>query len=195
VTFGVAGGPLGASELWTLLLDLPGTAPGVVAHGADTPLEQPSETPWCGVAVAAWMRAAGIEPPPNWFRAKAWLAFGMPLSEPVAGCVVVFERPGGGHVGLVTGVDQIGRLLVLGGNQGNAVSEVPFARERVLGYRWPPNQIDLLARAHGRHNDRGRVLRVAAVEREHDAGTLADALPGGQRCPLVLIRDLLVLWC
>lgn len=132
------------------LREIPGaqTAPTIQRWLADLGAWwRDDETPWCGVAVAAWMRAAGIEPPPNWFRAKAWLAFGMPLSEPVAGCVVVFERPGGGHVGLVTGVDQIGRLLVLGGNQGNAVSEVPFARERVLGYRWPPNQIDLLARA------------------------------------------------
>lgn len=104
------------------------------------------ETPWCGVAVAAWMQSADIKPPPNWFRARAWLDFGMPLIDPVVGCVVVFGREGGGHVGLVTGVDQRGRLLVLGGNQGNAVSEAPFERERVLGYRWPPNQFDLLAR-------------------------------------------------
>ena len=104
------------------------------------------ETPWCGVAVAAWMRAAGIKPPPHWYRARAWLEFGMPLAEPVVGAVVVFAREGGGHVGLVTGRDNLGRLLVLGGNQGNAVSEAAFDPARVLGYRWPPGNFDLLAR-------------------------------------------------
>jgi hypothetical protein len=28
--------------------------------------------------------------------------------------------------------------MVLGGNQGNAVTVAPFDRARVLGYRWPP---------------------------------------------------------
>jgi len=35
------------------------------------------------------------------------------------------------------GQDDKGRLLVLGGNQGNAVSIAPFDRSRVSGYRWP----------------------------------------------------------
>lgn len=95
------------------------------------------ETPWCGVAVAAWMRTAGITPPPAWYRAKAWSTWGTPLAAPVPGCVVVFERQGGGHVGLVEAVDQAGRLLVLGGNQGNRVSIAPFDRTRVAAYRWP----------------------------------------------------------
>ena len=55
----------------------------------------------------------------------------MPLQAPTVGCVVVFEREGGGHVGLVVGADTKGRLLVLGGNQGDAVSIAPFDRSRV----------------------------------------------------------------
>lgn len=61
----------------------------------------------------------------------------MALTHPVRGCVVVFERKGGGHVGLVEGRDQFGRLLVIGGNQGDAVSLAAFETARVLGYRWP----------------------------------------------------------
>lgn len=95
------------------------------------------ETPWCGTAVAAWMQAAGVPPAKNWFRARAWLEWGAAVAAPAVGAVVVFEREGGGHVGLVVGRDQRGRLLVLGGNQGNAVSIAPFDPARVLGYRWP----------------------------------------------------------
>lgn len=98
------------------------------------------ETPWCGVAVAAWMTDAGIKPPSAWYRAKAWAEWGTRLVNPVPGAVVVFEREGGGHVGLVVGQDQRGRLLVLGGNQGNQVCIAPFDRARVLAYRWPAGQ-------------------------------------------------------
>lgn len=95
------------------------------------------ETPWCGTAVAAWMTACSIAPPAAWYRAKAWADWGAGLANPVPGCVVVFDRVGGGHVGLVVGQDQHGRLLVLGGNQGDSVCIAPFDRARVLAYRWP----------------------------------------------------------
>jgi len=45
-----------------------------------------------------------------------------------------------GHVGFVAGADRNGNLLVLGGNQGDAVSINRFSRGRVLGYRWPANE-------------------------------------------------------
>lgn len=94
--------------------------------------------PWCGGAVAEWMRKASIDQlPKHWYRARAWLDWGMALTKPTRGCVVVFDRKGGGHVGLVDGQDQFGRLLVIGGNQGNAVSIAAFTTDRVLGYRWP----------------------------------------------------------
>lgn len=99
------------------------------------------ETPWCGVAVAAWMREAGVQQlPTHWYRAKGWLDWGITLAQPCVGCVAVFEREGGGHVGLVVGTDRAGRLMVLGGNQGNQVREAPFDRLRVIGYRWPAGQ-------------------------------------------------------
>jgi uncharacterized protein (TIGR02594 family) len=95
------------------------------------------ETPWCGTFVAACLEAAGVRRPRNWFRALAWLDFGTPILAPRVGCVVVFSREGGGHVGFLVGQDEEGRLMVLGGNQGNAVSVAPFERFRVRGYRWP----------------------------------------------------------
>lgn len=95
------------------------------------------ETPWCGVFVAHCCKTAKLPLPSAWYRAKAWSGWGTPLSAPAVGCVVVFERAGGGHVGFVMGKDKLGRLMVLGGNQGNAVSIAPFDRTRVIAYRWP----------------------------------------------------------
>lgn len=97
------------------------------------------ETPWCGVACAGVFRACGVEPPKDYFRARAWASWGTALPAPAVGCVVVFEREGGGHVGIVVGKAGDGRLLVWGGNQGNAVSIAPFdlGARKVLGYRWP----------------------------------------------------------
>lgn len=96
--------------------------------------------PWCGGAVAAWMQAAGCSIPTHWYRARAWADWGVPLDRPAHGCVVVFARTGGGHVGLVVGEDNAGRLAVLGGNQGDAVNIRSFDRSRVLAYRWPPGR-------------------------------------------------------
>jgi uncharacterized protein (TIGR02594 family) len=95
------------------------------------------ETPWCGTYIAAVMRETGYRLPEHWYRAKGWLEWGVPLPHPKYGAVVIFERAGGGHVGLVTGTDAAGRLLVLGGNQGNRVSIAPFDPARAIGYRWP----------------------------------------------------------
>ncbi|WP_018183973.1 TIGR02594 family protein [Kaistia granuli] len=97
------------------------------------------ETPWCGAFVGGALAEAGIAPPAKGAgaSARAWLNFGVRLSRAAYGCIVVFERSGGGHVGFVVGQDPHGNLMVLGGNQGDAVNIKPFARARVLGYRWP----------------------------------------------------------
>lgn len=95
------------------------------------------ETPWCGTFVAHCMQEADLPIPKFWMRAKAWAEWGTRLSTPVPGCVVVFERKGGGHVGFVVGRTSSNLLMVLGGNQGNRVSIAPFESSRVIGYFWP----------------------------------------------------------
>ena len=97
-------------------------------------------TPWCGTFVAHCLFSAEIAPPKAWYRAKAYLEWGIWIPAPIVGCVVVFDRKGGGHVGFVVGKDSRGRLMVLGGNQSDAVSIAPFELGRVAGYRWPPNR-------------------------------------------------------
>jgi uncharacterized protein (TIGR02594 family) len=95
------------------------------------------ETPWCGTFVAHCMKSTGCTLPKHWYRAKDWLNWGHSIIEPCYGCVVVFTRKGGGHVGFVVGLDNRGRLMVLGGNQSDAVSIIPFDKSRVAGYRLP----------------------------------------------------------
>ena len=94
------------------------------------------EQPWCGTFVAAVLKQAAIEPAKAFYRAKAWLDWGVPCSA-VVGAIVVFERQGGGHVGFVVGKTPAGQLLVLGGNQGDEVNVRAFDQARAIGYRWP----------------------------------------------------------
>lgn len=99
------------------------------------------ETPWCGAFVGGVLVEAGFPAHKTGASARAWLNYGKPISQPAVGCIVVFWRGArngaSGHVGFVVGKDQKGNLMVLGGNQGDAVNIKPFAMDRVLGYRWP----------------------------------------------------------
>jgi uncharacterized protein (TIGR02594 family) len=94
------------------------------------------EVPWCAAFVGGCLEAVGIRSSRS-AAAKSYLTWGVPLSAPVVGCIVVFLREGGGHVGFVVGKDAKGRLMVLGGNQGDAVTIAPFERARAVGFRWP----------------------------------------------------------
>lgn len=94
------------------------------------------EIPWCSGAACAWMERAGIRSPRT-DGAKNWLNWGEVIDKPAYGCVVVFTRTGGGHVGFVVGEDKNGNLLVVGGNQGDSVNVKSFLKSRVSGYRYP----------------------------------------------------------
>lgn len=94
------------------------------------------ETPWCAAFVGGCLEAVGLRSS-RFESAASYMSWGRELAAPVHGCIVVFTRKGGGHVGFVVGVDRSGMLLVLGGNQGDAVNVKAFPLDRVTGYRWP----------------------------------------------------------
>ncbi|MCC8379132.1 TIGR02594 family protein [Xenorhabdus sp. PB30.3] len=94
------------------------------------------ETPWCAAYVGAMFERVGIRSS-RFESAKSYLAWGIPLKAPYYGCVAVFTRQGGGHVGFVVGVAENGDLMILGGNQSDEVNIRSFPRSRVSGYRWP----------------------------------------------------------
>jgi uncharacterized protein (TIGR02594 family) len=95
------------------------------------------EVPWCAGFVGAMLEASGIRSARS-DSSRAYLKWGERMDVPEYGCVVVFNRPGGGHVGFCVGIDDLGRLLILGGNQGDAVSILPFWPDRVAGFRRVP---------------------------------------------------------
>ena len=97
------------------------------------------ETPWCAAFVGACLERVGIQST-RFEGARSYASWGEKLEKPVAGCVVVFSRDGGGHVGFVVGQDKAGNLLVLGGNQADAVNVKAFPLSRVTGYRWPQGE-------------------------------------------------------
>lgn len=97
------------------------------------------EVPWCAGFVGAMLESNGIKSARS-DSSRAYLNWGERIAAPEYGCIVVFRRTGGGHVGFCVGVDTLGRLLILGGNQADSVSIAPFDRARVSGYRrvpWP----------------------------------------------------------
>jgi uncharacterized protein (TIGR02594 family) len=93
------------------------------------------ETPWCAAFVGAMLERVGIKSS-RFESAKSYLDWGTKLEVPVYGCIAVFTREGGGHVGFVVGQTGNGDLLILGGNQSDAVNIKAFKRDRVSGYRW-----------------------------------------------------------
>ncbi|WP_429813599.1 TIGR02594 family protein [Ensifer sp. B1-9] len=96
------------------------------------------DIPWCGLALAHWISfTLPSEPlPGNYLSALAWANFGIRLETPARGAVLVFKRPGGGHVGLYVGEDA-SHFHVLGGNQSNSVSVTRIEKARLVAIRWP----------------------------------------------------------
>lgn len=92
-------------------------------------------TPWCGLFVAHCINAVGLKTAPIAVRASAWATWGAEIT-PRIGAVLVFMRPGGGHVGFYVAEDDA-CFWVLGGNQGDAVSITRIAKNRVVACRWP----------------------------------------------------------
>jgi uncharacterized protein (TIGR02594 family) len=115
-------------------------------------------TAWCGLFLAVVAKRAGwpVVKDPLW--ARNWINFGRRVEDDqeALGDVLVFTRPGGGgHVGLYVGEDDTA-FHVLGGNQGDAVSIVRIAKDRLIGARrpkWrtaqPPGVVKVRLRASG----------------------------------------------
>jgi len=97
---------------------------------------------WCALFINHLIRINGKPPVDhkgdryNLLRAK-WLAnWGAPVirGEERLGDILVFERPGGGHVGLYI-FETDTTFGILGGNQGNQVSIIEIAKTRLIAAR------------------------------------------------------------
>lgn len=108
----------------------------ILAYHARTGLKaETDETPWCASFVSWALEMADLISAHS-ARAMDYAAWGQELKQPAIGCIVVLRRVGGGHVGFWMG-ERDGKVLLLGGNQGNRVSIAPYKLEDVVSYRWP----------------------------------------------------------
>lgn len=94
--------------------------------------------PWCGGFMAYVFKQCGTDYPQKYASAKAWLEWGTRLHEPIFGSICIFGRDGGGHVGIIVGLDKRGRYMILGGNQRDGVNVMPIDPSRFIGAVWPP---------------------------------------------------------
>lgn len=94
------------------------------------------ETPWCGLFIAVIAHRCGFKLPASPLSAKSWATWGVEVQRAVTGCLLIFQRTGGGHVGFCMG-ERADAYLVLGGNQGDAVSIAWIKKDRCIAKRWP----------------------------------------------------------
>jgi uncharacterized protein (TIGR02594 family) len=69
--------------------------------------------------------------------ASSFAHYGQRVSGPQVGAIAVMGRRGGGHVGVVSGIDASGNPIVVSGNNGNRVREAPISRGRIYAYVMP----------------------------------------------------------
>jgi uncharacterized protein (TIGR02594 family) len=69
--------------------------------------------------------------------ARSFASYGQRVSGPQVGAIAVMARRGGGHVGVVSGIDAQGNPIVISGNYGHRVREVPMSRGRIYAYVMP----------------------------------------------------------
>jgi uncharacterized protein (TIGR02594 family) len=93
------------------------------------------EIPWCGLFVGNCMKEAGFPVQPDALSALGWSDYERSC-EPCLGAIMVFKRPGGGHVGFYVAEDDTA-YHILGGNQGDKVSIARIDKARHVDTRWP----------------------------------------------------------
>jgi uncharacterized protein (TIGR02594 family) len=69
--------------------------------------------------------------------AASFASYGQRVSGPQVGAIAVMGRRGGGHVGIITGIDASGNPIMISGNNGNRVKEAPISRGRIYAYVMP----------------------------------------------------------
>jgi uncharacterized protein (TIGR02594 family) len=69
--------------------------------------------------------------------ASSFASYGQRVSGPQIGAIAVMGRRGGGHVGVVSGIDAAGNPIVVSGNNGNRVREAVLPRGRIYAYVMP----------------------------------------------------------
>ncbi len=93
------------------------------------------ETHWCSAFVNWCVEKAGYAGTDSAW-ARGWGGWGKSVEIPERGCIAVFERGSGGHVGFYIG-DTEKEIEVLGGNQSDSVCIKKYPKSRLLSYQMP----------------------------------------------------------
>lgn len=97
------------------------------------------EIPWCSIFINWCCKKAGYEYSGK-ANARSWLKVGEKVDIPKPGDIVIFWRKSPesifGHVAFFLGYrNDMKRIFVIGGNQGNAVSISEYNADRILEFR------------------------------------------------------------
>jgi uncharacterized protein (TIGR02594 family) len=92
---------------------------------------------WCATFMNMVLAKVGYSGT-NSDAAKSFAQYGRRISEPRVGAIAVLTRGRtGGHVGVVSGVDNHGNPIIISGNHGKRVGEAIYPRSRVIAYVMP----------------------------------------------------------
>jgi uncharacterized protein (TIGR02594 family) len=70
--------------------------------------------------------------------ASSFASYGTRVSGPQVGAIAVMSRgKRGGHVGIVSGIDEAGNPIIISGNHGGRVGESVYPRGRIYAYVMP----------------------------------------------------------
>jgi len=92
-------------------------------------------TLWCGAFMDKVLRDTGHRGGGN--LATGYLHYGRRIGGPRVGAIAVMYRRGGGHVGVVSGIDPNGNPIIVSGNHNNTVAESVYPRSRIAAYVEP----------------------------------------------------------
>jgi uncharacterized protein (TIGR02594 family) len=92
---------------------------------------------WCGAFMDMVLKRTGH--PGGGNLAIGYEHYGTRVSGPQVGAIAVMGRRGGGHVGVVSGIDANGNPIIVSGNHNHTVAESVYPRGRIAAYRVPGN--------------------------------------------------------
>jgi uncharacterized protein (TIGR02594 family) len=90
---------------------------------------------WCGAFMDLVLKKTGHAGGGN--LASAYARYGTRVSTPQVGAIAVMGRRGGGHVGVVSGIDPNGNPIIVSGNHNRTVAESVYPRGRITAYVLP----------------------------------------------------------
>ena len=90
---------------------------------------------WCGAFMDMVLKRTGHKGGGN--LASAYSHYGHRVAGPRVGAIAVMWRRGGGHVGIVTGIDADGNPIIVSGNFNRTVQEAAYPRRRIYAYVMP----------------------------------------------------------